>query len=50
MSFYSFYLFFPNLLATSFEKFLVDKQGNVVNRYSSMAKPSDIGNDVEKLL
>ncbi|TIB80023.1 methionine adenosyltransferase II, beta [Wallemia mellicola] len=34
----------------NFEKFLVDKQGNVVNRYSSMAKPSDIGNDMVKVL
>ncbi|TIB14631.1 hypothetical protein E3P92_01462 [Wallemia ichthyophaga] len=34
----------------NFEKFLVDKQGNVVNRYSSMSKPSEIAKDVEKLV
>lgn len=34
----------------NFEKFLIDKQGNVVNRYSSMSKPSEIAKDVEKLV
>ncbi|TIA90960.1 hypothetical protein E3P99_01311 [Wallemia hederae] len=34
----------------NFEKFLVDKQGNVVNRYSSVSKPADIAKDIEKLL
>ncbi|KAJ3276825.1 hypothetical protein HDV01_002880 [Terramyces sp. JEL0728] len=34
----------------NFEKFLIDKQGNVVNRYSSMVKPFDIEPDILKLL
>ncbi len=34
----------------NFEKFLVDKEGNVVGRYSSMAAPESIANDIEKLL
>lgn len=34
----------------NFEKFLVDKEGNVVGRYSSMASPESIANDIEKLL
>ncbi|KAJ3316023.1 hypothetical protein HDV04_000232 [Boothiomyces sp. JEL0838] len=33
-----------------FEKFLIDKQGNVVNRYSSMVKPFDIEPDILKLM
>ncbi|KAJ3262357.1 hypothetical protein HK103_002799 [Boothiomyces macroporosus] len=34
----------------NFEKFLIDKQGNVVNRYSSMVKPFDIEPDILKLM
>lgn len=34
----------------NFEKFLVDKKGNVVNRYSSVKSPSSIAGDIEKLL
>ncbi|OLL26659.1 Peroxiredoxin HYR1 [Neolecta irregularis DAH-3] len=34
----------------NFEKFLVDKNGNVVNRYASTAKPESIAKDVENLL
>lgn len=32
------------------QKFLVDKNGKVVRRYSSMAKPEDIAKDVEEFL
>lgn len=34
----------------NFEKFLLDGQGKVVGRYSSVASPESIGKDVEKLL
>ncbi|KAK9460318.1 thioredoxin-like protein [Lipomyces oligophaga] len=34
----------------NFEKFLVDKAGNVVERYSSMSTPETIAADIEKLL
>lgn len=38
------------MIKWNFEKFLVDKEGNVVGRYSSMASPESIANDIEKLL
>ncbi|CDS08296.1 hypothetical protein LRAMOSA02244 [Lichtheimia ramosa] len=34
----------------NFEKFLVDREGNVVKRYGSMTDPSSIAPDIEKLL
>ncbi|KAF7966132.1 hypothetical protein HWV62_24990 [Athelia sp. TMB] len=34
----------------NFEKFLVDKQGNVVNRWASTTKPEYIEAEIEKLL
>ncbi|CAO3697072.1 hypothetical protein G6F70_000457 [Rhizopus microsporus] len=34
----------------NFEKFLIDRQGNVVKRYSSLTEPSFIAPDIEKLL
>lgn len=34
----------------NFEKFLVDKEGNVVERYSSITKPEDIELKIEELL
>lgn len=34
----------------NFTKFLIDQQGKVLKRYSSMAKPKDIEKDIEKLL
>lgn len=34
----------------NFTKFLVDKEGKVVNRYSSQKKPENIASDIEKLL
>ncbi len=45
----------PGLLGTeaikwNFTKFLVDRQGNVVKRYASMAKPEDLEQDIQALL
>lgn len=34
----------------NFTKFLVDKEGNVVERYAPTTKPEDIRKDIEKLL
>ncbi|KAL9559915.1 hypothetical protein PS6_000525 [Mucor atramentarius] len=34
----------------NFEKFLVDKEGNVVQRYSSLIEPQAIEEDIKKLL
>lgn len=34
----------------NFTKFLVDRQGKVVQRYASMAKPEDLEKDLEALL
>lgn len=34
----------------NFTKFLVDREGNVVKRYGSSTKPSEINADIEKLL
>ncbi|KAI9029024.1 thioredoxin-like protein [Phycomyces nitens] len=34
----------------NFEKFLIDKDGKVVNRYSSLTEPKAIAADIEKLL
>jgi glutathione peroxidase len=34
----------------NFEKFLIDRQGNVTERFSSMVKPADIGPKIEALL
>lgn len=34
----------------NFTKFLVDRNGNVVERYSSQKKPENIAKDIEKLL
>ena len=33
-----------------FTKFLIDKNGNVINRYAPMIKPENIESDIEKLL
>jgi glutathione peroxidase len=45
----------PGLLGTegikwNFTKFLVDRTGNVVDRYAPQTKPEDIAADIEKLL
>lgn len=34
----------------NFTKFLIDRDGNVVERYSSQKKPENIASDIEKLL
>ncbi|KAH8549709.1 glutathione peroxidase [Umbelopsis sp. PMI_123] len=38
------------MIKWNFEKFLVDKNGKVVRRYSSMTKPEDIAKDVDQFL
>ena len=45
----------PGLFGTegikwNFTKFLVDREGNVVNRYAPQTKPEDIAADIERLL
>lgn len=45
----------PGFLGTeaikwNFTKFLIDKKGTVIKRYGSSTKPSEISNDIEKLL
>ncbi|RSY90508.1 glutathione peroxidase [Sphingomonas koreensis] len=45
----------PGLLGTegikwNFTKFLIDRGGNVVDRYAPQTKPEDIASDIEKLL
>ena len=45
----------PGLLGSkavkwNFTKFLVDRKGNVINRYAPATKPEDIASDIEKLL
>lgn len=37
-------------IAWNFEKFLVDRKGNIIKRYSSMKKPSGIEKDILKQL
>lgn len=39
-----------NDIKWNFTKFLIDKNGNVVERFSPTTKPSKIKNDIEKLL
>jgi glutathione peroxidase len=34
----------------NFTKFLVDREGNVINRFGSVTKPDAISSDIEKLL
>lgn len=41
---------FGDKIKWNFTKFLVDRDGNVVERYSSQKKPEDIAKDIEKLL
>jgi glutathione peroxidase len=45
----------PGLLGSerikwNFTKFLLDRNGNVVERYAPVTKPEDLANDIEKLL
>eukprot|EP01114_Cavostelium_apophysatum_P012971 TRINITY_DN3040_c0_g1_i2.p1 TRINITY_DN3040_c0_g1~~TRINITY_DN3040_c0_g1_i2.p1 ORF type:complete len:159 (-),score=30.04 TRINITY_DN3040_c0_g1_i2:41-517(-) len=39
-----------NTITWNFEKFLIDRDGTVVNHYKSGDKPEDIASDIEKLL
>ncbi len=39
-----------NRIKWNFTKFLVDKDGNVIERYSPTTKPLDMKDDIEKLL
>lgn len=39
-----------NDIRWNFEKFLVDKQGKVVNRYSPKVKPAELKADIEELM
>jgi glutathione peroxidase len=41
---------FGNNIKWNFTKFLVDREGNVVGRYSPMVKPEAIDSDIAKLL
>lgn len=41
---------FNNDIKWNFTKFLVDRNGEVVNRYSSQKKPENIAKDIEELL
>jgi glutathione peroxidase len=34
----------------NFTKFLVDRQGNVVDRYAPTTKPESLASDIQKLL
>ncbi|CAL9737519.1 glutathione peroxidase-like peroxiredoxin Hyr1p [Monosporozyma servazzii] len=34
----------------NFEKFLVDKEGKVIQRYSSLTEPNDIAKDIEDII
>jgi glutathione peroxidase len=45
----------PGILGTegikwNFTKFLVDREGKVIDRYASALKPEDMANDIERLL
>lgn len=41
---------FGDKIKWNFTKFLIDRQGNVVERYSSQKKPENIAKDIEGLL
>lgn len=43
-------VFSTRFLEWNFTKFLVDKEGNVIERYGSNTKPSAIAPTIEKLL
>lgn len=42
--------FLTRAIKWNFTKFLIDKEGNVVDRFSPITKPSDIEKDIERLL
>jgi glutathione peroxidase len=39
-----------NDIKWNFEKFLIDQQGNIVDRFASMKKPKNIETEIEKLV
>lgn len=41
---------FSGRISWNFNKFLINKKGEVVNRYSSSTKPEDLDEDIKKLL
>ena len=41
---------FGSKIKWNFTKFLVDKEGNVIQRYASAVKPEDLKEDIIKLL
>ena len=43
-------IFWTEAIKWNFTKFLVDAQGNVVERYGSATEPADIAEDIEALL
>ena len=43
-------LFWTGSIKWNFTKFLVDRQGNVVKRYSSFTNPESLKEDIERLL
>lgn len=43
-------LFGTESIKWNFTKFLIDRQGNVIERYGSSTKPEKIAKDIEKLL
>ena len=50
MSIYDITLKNKNDIKWNFTKFLVDKEGNVVGRFSPTYKPEDMEEDIKKLL
>ncbi|EMO05925.1 hypothetical protein LEP1GSC116_1180 [Leptospira interrogans serovar Icterohaemorrhagiae str. Verdun HP] len=42
--------FFGNSIKWNFTKFLVDKQGNVIKRYSPITTPENIEKEIQNLL
>lgn len=42
--------FFNSKIKWNFTKFLIDRDGNVVNRFSPQKNPSQIKSDIEELL
>lgn len=41
---------FPGEIRWNFEKFLVDKEGNVVGRYDSTIEPRELVDDIDELI
>lgn len=39
-----------NEIKWNFTKFIIDREGNVIKRYSPIVKPNKIENDIKELL